>query len=69
MYDNQGATSAVNYTSDIRRSRYQSASVNEIVEDEEKQRKSQEDGSNYKMPDTSSIMKNASNMTGNMPKF
>jgi hypothetical protein len=43
--------------------------VNEIVEDEEKQRKSQEEGSNYKMPDTSSIMKNASNMTGNMPKF
>lgn len=45
--------------------------VNEIVEEEDKQRK-KDDGDQQKgMPDTSSMMKNASSMTNNisMPKF
>jgi hypothetical protein len=40
--------------------------VNEIIEDEEKQRKDQEGGQNANLPDTGSIMRN---MTSNMPKF
>ena len=45
--------------------------VNEIVDDEEKQRKQDEDGQRTSMPDTNSMMRNASNMTSNisMPKF
>jgi hypothetical protein len=45
--------------------------VNEIVEEEDKQRK-KDDGEQQKgMPDTNSMMKNASSMTNNisMPKF
>jgi len=40
--------------------------VNEIIEDEEKQRKDQEGSQNANMPDTNSIMRN---MSSNMPKF
>jgi hypothetical protein len=40
--------------------------VNEIIEDEEKQRKDQEGSQNANMPDTGSMMRN---MTSNMPKF
>ena len=42
--------------------------VNEIIEDEDKQRKSDEDQQKSSMPnmDTGSMMKN---MTNNMPKF
>ncbi len=40
--------------------------VNEIIEDEEKQRKDQEGAQNANMPDTNSIMRN---MSSNMPKF
>jgi hypothetical protein len=45
--------------------------VNEIVEEEDKQRKKDEEGQQKGMPDTSSMMKNASSMTSNMsmPKF
>jgi hypothetical protein len=43
--------------------------VNEIAEEEEKQRKQDEDGQRVSMPDTNSMMRNASNMTSNMPKF
>ena len=47
--------------------------VNEILEEEEKNRKSQEDEQSKSMPnyDTNSMMKNASNMSSNfsMPKF
>jgi hypothetical protein len=45
--------------------------VNEIVEEEDNQRKKDEEGQQQSMPDTNSMMKNASNMTNNMsmPKF
>ena len=43
--------------------------VNEIIEEEDKQRKQDEDSQKSSMPDTSSMMKNASNMTNNIPKF
>jgi hypothetical protein len=44
--------------------------VNEIVEEEDKQRKKDEEGQQKGMPDTNSMMKNASNMSNiNMPKF
>jgi hypothetical protein len=43
--------------------------VNEIAEEEEKQRKQEEDSSKTSMPDTNSMMKNASNFTNNLPKF
>jgi hypothetical protein len=43
--------------------------VNEIIEEEDKQRKQDEDSQKSSMPDTSSMMKNASNMTSNLPKF
>jgi hypothetical protein len=44
--------------------------VNEIVEDEDKQRKKDEEGQQKGMPDTNSMMRNASNMSNiNMPKF
>jgi hypothetical protein len=45
--------------------------VNEIVEEEDNQRKKEEEGQQQTMPDTNSMMKNASNMTNNMsmPKF
>jgi len=44
--------------------------VNEIVEEEEKDRKKDEEMQQKGMPDTSSMMKNASNMSNiSMPKF
>jgi hypothetical protein len=43
--------------------------VNEIIEEEDKQRKQDEDSQKSSMPDTSSMMKNASSMTNNIPKF
>jgi hypothetical protein len=45
--------------------------VNEIAEDEDKQRKKDEGEQQKGMPDTNSMMKNASSMTSNMsmPKF
>lgn len=45
--------------------------VNEIIEDEDNQRKKDEDAQSTSMPDTSSMMKGAQNMTSNMqmPKF
>lgn len=45
--------------------------VNEIVEEEETNRKKQESEQQKGMPnfDANSMMKNASNMTGNLPKF
>ena len=43
--------------------------VNEIIEEEEKQRKQEEDGSRSSMPDAGSMMRNASNFTNNLPKF
>ena len=43
--------------------------VNEIIEEEDKQRKADEDSQKSSMPDTSSMMKNASNFTNNIPKF
>ena len=45
--------------------------VNEILEEEDKNQKREEDGQRGSMPDTSSMMKSAQNMTGNMqmPKF
>jgi hypothetical protein len=43
--------------------------VNEILEEEEKQRKTEEDSQRTSMPDTNAMMKNASNLTGNLPKF
>ena len=45
--------------------------VNEIVEEEETHRKKDEEGQQKGMPDTNSMMRNASNMTSNlsMPKF
>ena len=45
--------------------------VNEIVEEEESQRKKDEESQQKGMPnfDPNSMMKNASNMAGNIPKF
>lgn len=45
--------------------------VNEILEEEDSNKKSQEDAQGASMPDTSSMMRNAQNMTSNMqmPKF
>jgi hypothetical protein len=44
--------------------------VNEIVEEEESQRKKDEGDQQKGMPDTNSMMKNASNMSNiSMPKF
>ena len=45
--------------------------VNEIIEEEETNRKKDEEGQQKGMPnfDANSMMKNASNMTSNMPKF
>ena len=45
--------------------------VNEILEEEDKNQKREEDGQRSSMPDTNSMMKNAQSMTGNMqmPKF
>ena len=45
--------------------------VNDIVEEEDNQRRKDEEGQQQSMPDTNSMMKNASNMTNNMslPKF
>jgi hypothetical protein len=45
--------------------------VNEIVEDEDKQRKTDEDNQSKSMPnfDSNSMMRNASNMGSNIPKF
>lgn len=43
--------------------------VNEIAEEEDKQRKQEEEDSKVSMPDTNSMMKNASSFTSNMPKF
>ena len=43
--------------------------VNEIAEEEEKHRKSEEEGHRSSIPDTGSMMKNASSMTNNIPKF
>ena len=43
--------------------------VNEIIEEEDNQRKKDEDSQRSGMPDTSSMMKNASSMTSNLPKF
>jgi hypothetical protein len=43
--------------------------VNEIAEEEEKQKKQDEQGQSASMPDTNSMMRNASNMTSNIPKF
>lgn len=45
--------------------------VNEIVEEEDTNRKKQEQDQQKGMPnfDANSMMKNASNMTNNMPKF
>ena len=44
--------------------------VNEIVEEEENQRKKDEGDQQKGMPDTNSMMKNASNMSNiSMPKF
>ena len=43
--------------------------VNEIIEEEDKQRKADEDSQRSSMPDTSSMMKNASSFANNIPKF
>jgi hypothetical protein len=45
--------------------------VNEIVEEEDNNRKKDEEGQQKNMPnfDAHSMMKNASNMTNNIPKF
>ena len=45
--------------------------VNEIIEEGENQRKKDEESQSTSMPDTSSMMKSAQNMTSNMqmPKF
>jgi len=43
--------------------------VNEILEEEEKHRKTEEDSQKTNMPDTNSMMKNASSLTSNLPKF
>ena len=44
--------------------------VNEIVEEEDKERKKDEESQNKAMPDTNSMMRNAGNMSmPNIPKF
>jgi hypothetical protein len=45
--------------------------VNEILEEEDKNQKKEEEGQRSSMPDTGSMMKSAQSMTGNMqmPKF
>jgi hypothetical protein len=45
--------------------------VNEIIEEEDNQRKKDEEAQSTSMPDTSSMMKGAQSMTSNMqmPKF
>ena len=45
--------------------------VNEIVEEEESNRKKEEETQQKNMPnfDANSMMKNASNMTSNLPKY
>jgi hypothetical protein len=45
--------------------------VNEIIDEEEKQRKKQEDSEKKQMGnfDANSIMKNAQNMSSNLPKY
>ena len=43
--------------------------VNEIAEEEEKQRKSEEQAQSVNMPDTGSMMRDAGKLTSNMPKF
>ena len=45
--------------------------VNEIVEEEESNRKKEEETQQKNMPnfDANSMMKNASNMTNNLPKY
>ena len=43
--------------------------VNEIVEDEEKNRKKQEEQSSMGNFDANSMMKNAQSMTNNLPKY
>ncbi len=45
--------------------------VNEIVEEEEKQRKKDEEAQNKQMGnfDANSMMRNAQSMTNNVPKF
>ena len=45
--------------------------VNEILEEEDKNQKKEEEGQRGSMPDTGSMMKSAQSMTGNMqmPKF
>ena len=45
--------------------------VNEIIEEEETHRKKEEEGQQKGMPnfDANSMMRNASNMTNNLPRF
>jgi len=43
--------------------------VNEIADEEDKQRKTEEESSKTSMPDTNSMMKSATSFTNNMPKF
>ena len=45
--------------------------VNEIIDEEEKNKKTEEDAQNKNMPnfDANSMMKSASNITSNLPKF
>jgi hypothetical protein len=45
--------------------------VNEILDEEDKNQRKEEDGQRSSMPDTSSMMRNAQSMTNNMqmPKF
>jgi hypothetical protein len=43
--------------------------VNEIVEDEESNKKKQEEQSSMGNFDANSMMKNAQNMTNNLPKY
>ena len=45
--------------------------VNEIIEEEDNQRKKDEESQQKNMPnfDANSMMRNASNMTSNIPKF
>jgi hypothetical protein len=43
--------------------------VNEILEEEDKHRKQEEGDQKANMPDTNSMMRNASSFTNNIPKF
>jgi hypothetical protein len=43
--------------------------VNEIVEEEDKQRKQDEQAQNVNMPDTNAMRRNAGSLTNNIPKF